>query len=246
MVTQVRLELSAQQPLSSAHGYPLYRCLVNKAGEKYREFLRRPGLKPVSQFLLPNPDDARGGVQVVNLLTEDAHNHLLPVLLRMTDYPLPGFEETVQVVSVSVQRISEFELTGRFFTGGVPAFGAGLTFLTPAAYRVGNGYALFPSPELILRDAAVRFNTLGLRVKAEQPVVERLARAARVDGYKLQSASYPLGGREIPGFFGRLVLSADLPEQHLRMFHMLLHSLRYTGAGVKPSLGMGAADVKEV
>lgn len=246
MVTQVQLELASQQPVSFSHAFALFCSLANRTGAKYRENLRKPGLKSVSQYLFPNSEDGCSAVQVVNLLSEEAHNHLLPILLKLSEYHLPGLEAPAQVVSVSVQRIDEAALVNRFFAGPVPETGTGLTLLTPTAFRMGGGYAVFPSAELILRDAAARFNNLGLQLQIEPAALDRIVSGARIDGYKLQSSLYPLGDKEVPGFVGRLVLSANLSDPLARIFRMLLHALRFTGTGVKPSLGMGAVEVRDV
>lgn len=128
-------------------------------------------------------------------------------------------------------------------------------FRTPTAFRSGGRLLLFPTPELLVRSLAARWNGVLDRASAGglmetdaggnlQFGAERIAaveNAIVVAGYDLRTEAqiYPKYSQR--GFVGRCGYDLTRGEPGLRRaFGMLLDLAFFSGVGYKASMGMGS------
>jgi CRISPR-associated endoribonuclease Cas6 len=120
-----------------------------------------------------------------------------------------------------------------------------LNFNTPCSFKSGGEYMLFPSVPLILNSLASKWNSIFQEyVIDDDDAMRFLNLGLKIESYNLQSSYYHLKGTTIPGFIGSIVLHAVLPIPLLEISRLLLYFSRYSGIGIKTSLGMGGSSAQ--
>lgn len=248
MITRVVLTMETVdgRPPSMYWSYNLYAQLLRGVDEQYAAALHDTGLKPISQYLQTQKNTPRAR-WVVNLLTEQAREAFLPVLMSTTDWPVEKQGAVLRVIDIDASTvIEEADLVERNFREGPPPTRVKLELLTPCAFKTEGEYAVFPSPRLIVQSAVAKWNALARDTEiADEQGVEDLIAGVRINGYALRSCRYAVKGVWIPSFAGTLNLSVRGPAPMCRLFGMLTDTLPYTGLGIKCALGMGAVNISD-
>ena len=243
MITRVVLTLEAADGKTPNifWAYNLYSELLKKADPGFAEYLHETGLKPLSQYLRPQKNTPRAQ-WVVNLLTDEAAEIFLPALMEPDKFFVEKQNCPLKVIDRREdKKISEDELVQQYFFAEEPQPRAQINLLTPCAFKTEGGYAVFPSPGLLVNSAVNKWNSFAQNtVIDDEEGIAQLVDSARITGYNLRSFRYQIKGVQIPSFTGYMTLSVRGPAPMLRLFNLLTGSAEFTGLGIKCALGMGA------
>lgn len=248
MITRVQLDLTAAdgQTPNMFWAYNLYADLLKKLKPAAVDCLHETGLRPLSQCFLPQKNSPRAR-WLVNLLTDEAAEIFLPVLLNTSEFYVEkqGCALTVQDKRV-VAQTSEDELIQRCFFDEEPLARLHVGFLSPCSFKTEGSYAVFPTPALLINSAVNKWNSFARQTLIDdEQGIRQLVVSTRITGYRLQSFRYSVKGAQIPSFTGGVTLSVRGPAPMLRLFNLLLGSAEFTGIGIKCALGMGAVRIGE-
>lgn len=238
MITQVKIPIVAPENIKILpdFAYNLYGAWMALLQPEQADFLHETHL--MNQYLVP--DGKSSAVLTINLLTEEAVDWLVPLLQKTHEYFLTKYNCTLTAGQPLIHTYRENELVSPFFTSLQVPKRIILHLLTPTTFKTNHRYAVFPTPELILHSAATKWNALGLSVSVDdEEAICQLMEHTVITGYRLSSTYYHLKDAYIQSFTGNLTLSIHGPEPLTRLFGMLMHGLRFTGLGIKTSLGMG-------
>ena len=243
MIKQIALTLRTanESPTSMFWAYNLYAQLLRTLPQDFAEQLHQTGLKPINHALLVQ----RGSPVCtwrVNLLGQEACQWAEPVLLSTKSFQIEKQSLTLTVENAVVtHQTDETALMLRHFTNLPPPKSITLQALSPCAFKSGERYINIPTPELILKSAFQKYNAFATDTVLDDPAaLQHLIDHVSIVRYRLQSYGYSVKGITIPSFTGSVTLSACGPEQLRRLFTLLMHTLPFTGLGIKCTLGMGA------
>ena len=241
MITQVKIPIVAREEVRilPEFAYSLYgewmRLLEPDQADKLHE------QRLLNQYL--NLTGRNSAQLTVNLLTDEVAEWMIPVFQKKHDYFLTKFGCELTAGEPQIHAFGEDTIVKPFLTTQKVQNHIILHFLTPTTFKSGGRYAVFPTPELILHSAATKWNTLNFSVSAEdQEAINLMEKSTVITSYRLSSAYYGIKETRIQSFTGNLTLSIRAPEPVIRLFDMLLNGLKFTGLGIKTSLGMGGID----
>lgn len=244
MIVQVKIRLASQQKIniSSDYAYNIYGCWMDVLKPEQADFLHE--VHGINQYLVVNHDRPDSALLTVNILKQQVSDFMLPLLMNMKQYHITKHNCTLVLEELQVLEIDDDELTTPYFVSPQYRKRITLNLLVPTTFKTNGRYAIFPTPELIIRSAASKFNMLGLNTVADdEEAIRQLMESTMITGYRLYSTHYYLKDTRIQSFLGSLTLSIHGPEPMVRLFDMLMSVLRYTGLGIKTSLGMGGVDI---
>lgn len=242
MINQIKIPLIAPENIRILpdFAYNLYGAWMDLLRPEQANALHEA--HSMNQYLTPSGRNS--AVLTVNLLNKEAADCLLPLFQKTRDYHLTKYDCTLTAGRSQIRTFEEDDLIKPFYS--LPKIQGRVTIhlLTPTTFRTNNRYAIFPTPELILHSAVAKWNTLGLSVFVDDDdAIHQLMEQTVITNYRLSSTYYGLKDTHIQSFTGSVTLSIYGPEPMIRLFGMLMNSLRFTGLGIKTSLGMGGVTI---
>lgn len=215
------------------HGY-----LMESLPQEVADASHASGLRPFSQYLLPEDGGFRWRISCWDDGLSEAISALVPV---GASFSLRQKRADILVEAREESSVTDRQLFSRFFLSEEPERLFELRMLTPCAHRSGNAYVLFPSAELIMNSLYRRFCTFAEVLSIDDEAVQReVAASVRIARYSIRSAVYHVEGGGVTGFTGSLTLRLEGNAQLARLAGMLLSFAPYAGVGAKTALGMGA------
>lgn len=215
--------------------------IMDRVAGSYAEELHRPGHKPFSQYL----DIKRGRVVWrISTLNEEAYKNIaLPLLENPpleVDLKAKNLAFPVARIEAGKSLSSYKELADYCYTVGQPARKLVFRTETPAAFRSGGEYLIFPSGFHVMQSLIMRWNAFADAVSLEdEQILPALAQGLMITRYRLESRLFHLEGTKIPGFAGEWEMRIKGPDPLQRLAAMLGMYAEFTGIGIKTSLGMG-------
>lgn len=244
MITQVKIQLSSQEKIriSSDFAYNIYGVWMDVLKPEYADYVHET--HPMNQFLTVNRTNPDTALLTINLLTVQAAEYMLPVLKNTRQYHLTKHNCTLSAREPVIIIITEEELVNSYFTSPQYSNRVTLQLMSPTTFKTNSHYAIFPTPELIIQSTVAKFNMLGLSVNVEDELaVQQLMENTMITNYRLNSTRYYFKDTRIQSFVGSVTLCIHGSEPMVRLFSMLMGALRYTGLGIKTSLGMGGVEI---
>jgi len=225
------------RPVSASMAYPMYAWLLSQAPPSYGTLLHEQGRKPISQYLCR---DKKSGqfVWTISCLDEASHKALQPALRNLTEIPLrASLLQTTLLDSFSVQSVADLMETARkqedtsFFH---------LTFCSPTAFKRDGSYMIFPETRLLIQSLAEKWdNTFPDYPLNDEEALGAFRRGVKITDYRLQSCRFSMKSTQIPGFTGEITLKSCLSPPMMELWKCLLCFSRFSGIGIKTTLGMG-------
>lgn len=234
---KIRLHPETDLVVRREWAYRLYAALLAMGTEQFGDAVHRDGITPISQHL---ERDGNELVWYVSLFGQQAADTLGGVLERHNRFYLKKGNIVLTVIDRSRQPIPD---AGQFLQLGEGCGGRHrLDFHTPAAFKTGGRYCCIPTQRLILQNLVKQWNGCFPECPIEDEDgegIDSMAHGLDCTDYLLHSRSYYLKGNAIPGFTGWMTLENRLTGFHRELADALLIFSRYTGIGIKTTLGMG-------
>ena len=219
--------------------------LMEKIDPGYAEYLHMTGAHPYSQNIQVKDNLIYWNI---NALSDEAEKQLIHPLLNSDDTSifLSHRQETLEIIDKTVKKCSYDELVHKYYFG---SNGRNLTlqFLTPAGFKQGGRYCIFPTGRLIFQSLMQRYDA-GAEDSSifSEELVEEFEQYTEITDYKLRSVRFSMEGVKIPSFIGECTIRIKGPQQMVNVAHMLAHFGEFSGVGIKTGLGMGALSVREI
>ena len=240
MLNRIRLYLQGDP--EKKHGYYLasllHGALMQRLDPSYVEKLHVSGSHPFSQFVTENED---GLVWTIHTLNREAYDHLMQAVSAETfeSVFLEHRQETLHVVRKEQVDYSYEDLIKTYYFG-TSGRSVKLKFLTPASFKQGGEYVIFPSVRLLFQSLMNRFDAFSPdNSVASEELLSEFEAYARISAYRLRSVDFSLEGVRIPGFIGEITIRINGPQQLANLGNMLLRFGEFSGVGIKSALGMG-------
>ncbi|GAB1476807.1 hypothetical protein MASR2M70_16430 [Bacillota bacterium] len=226
--------------------YALYAELMSELDSSYSGSLHEDGLNPINQHLVLPFRPGNGEIKwKVNLLGEEAIEHFSPILRSREIFRVDKAYTELRVLSRSEgRRISEEELYTRYLETEEAPDKSRLEFSSTTSFKSDGQYVLFPSAELIIKSAVIKWNAYSTQSALEDiEALKQMTDRTTIRSYSLKSGSFLLKGNRLPGFTGYVDLNIKGPEPMKKLVSLLLGFLQYSGVGIKTTLGMGGCRI---
>jgi CRISPR-associated endoribonuclease Cas6 len=240
MLTQYCLTLQPDRPCTPQPewAYHLYAALLEQAPSAFGAQAHRDAVTPVSQFL-----SVKNGVLLwtVSLLGEDSEAALSETLERMDRIFLHKERAELRVCGTRRRHLRNVD---ELFTSA-PTGVHRLRFRTATAFKSQGQYLNLPTSRLIVQSLLHKWNGSILECPIEDADgqgMETLSAGLRCREFRLQSQTYHIKGRPIPGFTGTITLENQLTGFHRQLADALLLFASYSGVGIKTTLGLGGVE----
>ncbi|MGI6107074.1 MAG: CRISPR-associated endoribonuclease Cas6 [Lachnospiraceae bacterium] len=243
MLAKLRLEL-ADDSLTYRQSSLLQGVLFERVDSDTARVMHQQALHPYSQYL-----QREGGKTAwyIQTLTDEAFGHMIQPLLsaEFTGFDLEKTGRHIEIVSKKLSTVQDRQLIDEFNT--VPADRAqGLRFVTPTAFRQNGSFCLLPEPRLVYQSLMARYSCSSSDYEmTDQDTLDQLEQNTIITRYQLRTETFPLEGKNIPGFAGTVFYRINGPETMRRYARLLFHFGEYCGIGVKTGIGMGAVRLLE-
>lgn len=246
MLLKLRVDLQAPKGVKpeAYWAYYLYSAIMKKTSPRYAAYLHKEGLKPVSTSLVKGNEPDCFSLNF-NIIGQQAVENLLPAIEALDRVYISRHNAMLDVRgTVQTECCSQEEFIGRYYSDALGPQSLTLKHISPCSFKTRNQYAIFPTPELILKSAVQKWNTFATSAPIEDAeMVYNIIVGADISNYNLKSTSYRLKGTELPAFIGTETLKINVSENEAKVFNLLMHFLEYSGLGIKNSLGMGGVQV---
>jgi CRISPR-associated endoribonuclease Cas6 len=248
MIKKITLTLKSQsgEAPNIFWSYNLYGALMQKISPDYAEYLHNQGLKPVSQYLVPQQlKDETKAQWHIHLLGQEAVDNILPVVQNLSEINVANHNTCLMVESILAEgTITENEFVQKYLVENDGFSKIILRHISPCSFKTNNQYALFPSTEHIIKSAVQKWNAYAVNtIIDDSDAVNQLIGQSVINRYALRSEKYYIKGAAIPSFSGYEVLSIRGPLPLVRLFNLLMFFLEFSGVGIKTTLGMGGCVV---
>lgn len=249
MLCAVKIELNHEvfneykEPIFTL-GPQLLGVLMELIDSDYADFLHNGHVNPYSQSVFLEEGKIFWKVSTLN---KEAYEQIIKVLI---DPKFSGFELKSKGVEIGVKR-KEIDSIGlsklvEIFYKGPGANKKKIYFRTPASFKQSGHYHLFPEPFLVLQNLAIRYGVLfDADGDLDEEMKEQLKKFMFATNLQLKTLRMPLEGVRVPGVVGRVDLNVSGPDTLANYVNMLLEFARFSGVGIKTSMGMGAVDIQD-
>lgn len=219
--------------------------LMENISPEYAGFLHRSGMNPFSQYIEKTGDKL---VWHISALNKQACGEIIaPFLEGRHEYVAIIHKKEIfkiEDIKLASSYASYKELADMYYLEIQPARIINLKFITPAAFRSGGEYQIFPTLHLIYQNLINRWNLFADKLSLEEENLSQLlASHSFIARYRLESRYFPLEKVSIPAFAGSMSIKISAPPPMVSLVNMLFAYAALAGIGIKTSLGMGGVKI---
>ena len=239
MMTQYRfaVRFSDGRPVFASSAYPIYAWLLSQIPAPYGTFLHEQGQKPISQYLYKERETGQF-IWTISCMDTASHEILAPILRSLHEIPLrAGLLQTSLLDTVSAQSMeSLMELARK--QSDAPFFH--LAFRSPTSFKHDGAYVIFPETSFLIQSLAEKWTAAFPNYPLNDPEALAVFRQGlKITDYRLQSCRFSLKNAQIPACIGEIAVKVSLPSPMMELWKALVSFSRFSGVGIKTTLGMG-------
>ena len=217
---------------SLTHGW-----LMSTIDKEFADKMHESALHPFSQYITLNKN---GAFWIVNTLTDEAEENIIRPLLETDSITLRHDEKEYILSEHSIEKTSFDDMFVRNYISGKPSNIVSMRFTTPTAFKSGGRYVYFPDTKLIFSSIINKYDSSSESTKIyDEKLIEEIPLSTEIVGYNLRSTFFHMEGVRIPSFVGSIKIKVRGNSNMVSLINMLAEFARYSGVGIKTSLGMG-------
>ena len=225
------------RPVFASMSYPIYAWLLSQVPVSYGTLLHEQGQKPVSQYLYKEQKSGQF-IWTVSCLDETSEEVFTPVLSNLHEIPLHSrFLKIEFLDTVSLPSLEDFMKAAK---GQPETSFSRLAFRSPTAFKHDGNYVIFPEVPLIVQSLTEKWNGVFPDYPLNDPeALETFRQGLKITDYHLKSCRFPMKKTQIPSFTGEITVRVRLPLLMMELWKYLAYFSRFSGIGIKTTLGMG-------
>lgn len=243
MLSQIKMKLAGDTELSYQMSSLFHGFLMENISTEYADQLHGSSLHPFSQYL---EFSAEGCSWVVNCLNEEARDRIIfESLMKTNDIVLKKISKTLHITERSYKEVSAKDLADRFYGEDASRY-TSLHFITPTAFKQNGKYLFFPDIRCIYQSLMNKYDASdGTEAMFDPEVLEALEKGSEISRYDIKSTLFHLEGVRIPSYIGKITIKVNGTQTMANFARMLFEFGKYSGIGIKTSIGMGAYRIIE-
>ena len=221
-------------------GPMLQGVLMELIDTQYAKLMHEASFNPYSQHCSCVGDSL---VWVINTLTSTAFENIVVPVIQKDSILLKRGLKTVSMGKATMLTVSRKELAGLVHGSQQNRFT--LRFDTPAAFKSKGQYQVLPSLHLIYQNLLMHYGEVfDADHEVDPETVDYLVQHSRVIKFQLHSQPFKVSGKAIPAYRGSITIEVSGPETLVGFARMLFCFARFSGIGIKTSMGMGGLTVE--
>lgn len=242
LLSRLELKLSSDKPISNKMVSVFHGAIMELLPSDYAQILHLPELKPYTLHMERRGDDY---YLICTTMNKDAYILIIEnVLLKLDIFHIRHHEQDVQIVDKKLFTQDKKEIAQAFYNqdcGNIVQ----IQFVSPTAFKQNGTFIFFPDIRLIYQSLMNKYDAVSEQESfLDADVLEKLAGVTKITGYHIRSEYFHVEGVRIPAFIGNIKLKISANQTMVNFANMLFEYGKYSGVGVKCSLGMGAIHLK--
>lgn len=221
----------------------LHGWLMEHMNSEMAEYFHISQVNPYSLRVLPKKDMVLLDISILDESVEKVFDEIL--LDNSLEKIVLGnnSEITLKITNREVTVLSTKQLADIFYVNE-PRREMQINFLTATGFKVKGEQVYLPDILLIFQNLMLRYATIfeGSN-KIDKELLQEIANKTKIVSFSIQSSYYPIHGRYIPGFIGKIKIRCNGSKTLISYLNMLLCFAEYSGIGIKTSMGMGAVNI---
>jgi len=225
-------------------------ALMEILPDKACDIFHKDGVKAFSQFVMAESlnESITNFKWVINTLNEEAAEYILKPFIsgNIRGLNLLHKGETLEISDIIEHEEMSFDnLVRQFFLSNEAKRDVNINFITPCSFKSNNKYIFFPDIGLIYKNIINRFDSCSTDIKLnDESTVNHLVENTNIVSYKLNSCFFHLEGVKIPAFKGNIKFRINGPQTLVNLANLIFAFSKWSGIGIKTSLGMGGVTVE--
>lgn len=220
-------------------------ALMEILDKDYADVLHMDGVNPFSQSLVIEYNgDCYWSVRT---LTKEAYDKIAPKLLSddFKSIELKYDKVTVEITEKEHSEVEMKSLVRKFYNEDSSGFFK-LIFESPTAFKVNGKYQFYPDILHIFQNLMFRYDGINTEPSMfDEETLQALVDASKIVSYRLHDERFGIEGVRIPSFKGYVMIKVDGAQTMKNFARLLLDFGKYSGIGIKTSLGMGHIIMEE-
>lgn len=181
---------------------------------------------------------------VVATMNEDAYSIIVEQTLSKLDKIYIKHDDEIVYIDEKIINAVPKKLITRAFYNSETSKVLEIRFITPTAFKSKGDYVFFPDLRLIYQSLMKKFDVSSDDGFLFDPdILDELCRGSKIISYNLRSIYFQLEGVKIPAFTGNIKIKITANQTISNLINMLFEYGKYSGVGIKSSLGMGAIKI---
>ncbi len=177
---------------------------------------------------------------VVNTLNNSAADNILPVLSRAKSIRLKHNDTEISLSEQSGNSLSYDMLFERHYLSDSSPRIIPIFFSSPTSFKSGGKYINYPTVRLVFQSLINKYDSCSENTALyDENFFSELLSCTEIIGYNLKSTFFCLEGVKIPSFIGWIKIRTNGSKSMTSLVNMLAEFAKYSGIGIKCSLGMG-------
>lgn len=183
---------------------------------------------------------------IITALNEYTACHMLQdVLMQLDEFTIKKHGLIIHVLEKSYQELSDKELADVFYHKE-PSRYITVQFVTPTAFKQNGRYVNYPDLRLMFSSIMNKYDASNPDEQMyDEDTLYQLIEKVMLNRYNLRSVSFSMEGVRIPAFIGTITLKMTGTQTMSNFANMLFEFGKYSGIGIKTTLGMGAIKISE-
>lgn len=181
---------------------------------------------------------------VVATMNEEAYSIIIEQTLSKLDkIYIKHDDEIIYIGEKIINTVPKKSITRAFYNGETTKV-LEIRFITPTAFKSRGEYVFFPDLRLIYQSVMKKFDVSsdgGFLFDLD--ILDELCKGSKIISYNLRSIYFQLEGVKIPAFTGNIKIKITANQTISNFINMLFEYGKYSGVGIKSSLGMGAIKI---
>lgn len=209
---------------------------------EYAEKMHLQGLNPYSQNIREQGGEI---IWSVNTLNAEAKQNIIDSINdgKRTEIRLCKTKDVLSISDIKSESTSYKDLVKKMYTKEYPR-DIRVNLLTPTSFKQNNRYCIFPSTRLFFQSLMKKYDACAEGFGMfDDEVLAHYEEYSHIIAYKLKSVKFSMEGITIPSFMGSLMIRISGPQQLVNLAWMLADFGRYSGVGIKTSIGMGSMEI---
>ena len=246
MIKQYSITLTKNtvEKFSSHWGYQLYGILMELVDTQFAESLHSQGITPISQSITSVYTQNKG-IWSITIFGEQAIENFSKVIDPIEKFYMKNHDTEFYVQKKDIEFFKDEDDFMKSIKSDDAINKYKIKFITPTTIKSGGDYMLFPSIEQIIRSLIIKWNNYSEKyVIEDEDAIKFLIDGLKIVSYNLKSQYYHMKSTKIPAYIGEITIMSKLPQPMKELLLLVLRFAKYSGIGVKTTLGMGKIEVE--
>lgn len=217
--------------------------IMENIDSDYADFLHINKYHPYSQHI----EHVSGKTYwVINSLNDEAYEKIITKLNdNLDEIYIKKNDIKLSIGEKNLIKLSDKSLIERFYSEESSKYIC-MEFITPTAFKSNGRYVNMPDTRLIFQSLMHKYSESNEEISMfDMDTLDTIANNSFITQYKLHSTYFPLEGIKIPAFKGGIIIKMRGNATMAKYASMLAEYGKYSGVGVKTSIGMGAITLRD-